>query len=133
MRRRRPVRWGRLIARLHASRSRSAWAAACWVFEDGTFLCGRRTWRRTGASHQTEWFCPRSGRDDSAEQLADTNCPSATTVHHPQMWGTVAFLHMPVKQFPNVQLPIVIVTQSGAAPTDMGARYPADRCRRDQG
>jgi HAE1 family hydrophobic/amphiphilic exporter-1 len=35
--------------------------------------------------------------------------------------GSVAFLRMPVKQFPNVQLPIVTVTvtQSGAAPTEM--------------
>ncbi|RZK03231.1 MAG: efflux RND transporter permease subunit [Novosphingobium sp.] len=35
--------------------------------------------------------------------------------------GTVAFLRMPIKQFPNVQLPIVTVsvTQSGAAPTEM--------------
>jgi hydrophobic/amphiphilic exporter-1 (mainly G- bacteria), HAE1 family len=35
--------------------------------------------------------------------------------------GAVAFLRMPVKQFPNVQLPIVMVnvTQSGAAPTEM--------------
>ncbi|WP_324699436.1 efflux RND transporter permease subunit [Novosphingobium sp. RL4] len=35
--------------------------------------------------------------------------------------GTVAYLRMPVKQFPNVNLPIVTVTvtQSGAAPTEM--------------
>ncbi len=35
--------------------------------------------------------------------------------------GSVAFLRMPIKQFPNVQLPIVsvTVTQSGAAPTEM--------------
>ncbi|HEX8056861.1 MAG TPA: efflux RND transporter permease subunit [Novosphingobium sp.] len=35
--------------------------------------------------------------------------------------GAVAFLRMPIKQFPNVQLPIVTVTvtQSGAAPTEM--------------
>jgi hydrophobic/amphiphilic exporter-1 (mainly G- bacteria), HAE1 family len=35
--------------------------------------------------------------------------------------GMVAFLRMPIKQFPNVQLPIVVVsvTQSGAAPTEM--------------
>ena len=35
--------------------------------------------------------------------------------------GMVAFARMPIKQFPNVQLPIitVTVTQSGAAPTEM--------------
>jgi HAE1 family hydrophobic/amphiphilic exporter-1 len=35
--------------------------------------------------------------------------------------GMVAFSRMPIKQFPNVQLPIVVVTvtQSGAAPTEM--------------
>ncbi len=35
--------------------------------------------------------------------------------------GAVAYLRMPVKQFPNIALPIVnvTVTQSGAAPTEM--------------
>ncbi|MBU6268576.1 MAG: efflux RND transporter permease subunit [Sphingomonadales bacterium] len=35
--------------------------------------------------------------------------------------GTVAYLRMPVKQFPNVALPIVVVTvsQSGAAPSEL--------------